>query len=116
MRRCHLCEEWEEMCLCDKVVVPAAHLHVRPHHDPGESDCPYNRDKALACDCLTLGEQLANLAKPPPPLLNQDEVEALRYARFVMGGSADLERIPRDKCLKSSRTIDALLTRLGFER
>ena len=71
----------------------------------------------MACDCLTLAEMLANLApKPPPPLLNQDEVEALRYARFVMGGSADLERIPRDKCLKSSRTIDALLTRLGFVR
>jgi hypothetical protein len=115
MRRCPVCEEWEEMCLCVKV--PAKHLHVRPHHDPGERDCPYNRDKSLACDCPTLEERLADLApKPPPPLLNEDEVRALRYASFLMSGGADFARIPRDRCLTSSRTIDALLTRLGFEQ
>lgn len=32
MRRCIFCEEWDDICLCDKVKVPAHHLksHVEP--------------------------------------------------------------------------------------
>lgn len=89
MKRCTICQEWEEICSCEKV--------------------PPSAVKRF---------DLVLLSAPSPPAprleLQPEEVEALRYARFVMGGSADFDRIPRDKCRQHSRTIDALLTRLGF--